>query len=189
MTCLNAPTTRCTAFSRAECRHRACDRQRERTARAAARACLDRRQLATAVLLSAAVSRPAQAGGEGGRCTLDLAVDGQKQGSITIELLDGTSTGCRRFSDLCKGVQGVGYRRSKIDALFPVRLRSICSRRRRPLPCLPQQLPTNIPRPTSDATGSPLPQALCRTRVWYDACVRCAGQVHCKPWRGGALVR
>ena len=58
---------------------------------------------------------------------LDLAVDGQKQqGSIVIELLNGTSTGSRRFSDLCKGVEGVGYRRSKIDALFPVRLHSRC---------------------------------------------------------------
>ena len=51
-----------------------------------------------------------------------FTVDGRAQdGQVVIELDDPSSTSVRRFTDLCKGVEGVSYKRSKIDAIFEVR--------------------------------------------------------------------
>ena len=66
---------------------------------------------------STAVSQAA----EGAQCFMEIAVDGESRGRVVIEMLDPGSLGARRFADLCKGIRGVGYRRSKFDTLFEVR--------------------------------------------------------------------
>lgn len=55
-----------------------------------------------------------------GKCFMDMTVDGKGVGRVVIDLSDPASLGARRFSDLCKTIQGVGYRRSKFDGIFEV---------------------------------------------------------------------
>lgn len=80
----------------------------------------------TAAVIGSSFLRPGQSVASDDtalRCFLDLSFNGQAQGRIVIELTDGlVSTGCRRFYDLAVGVEGVDYRRSKFDAIFPVRV-------------------------------------------------------------------
>ena len=49
----------------------------------------------------------------------DLTVDGQSFGRVVIELFDDGAVGAQRFADLARNVKGIGYRRSKIDAITP----------------------------------------------------------------------
>ena len=42
---------------------------------------------------------------------------------MQIQLYGDVPVGSARFADLVRGVQGVGYRRSKIDFVSPVRIR------------------------------------------------------------------
>lgn len=59
-------------------------------------------------------------GGDGAaRCFLEISVDGNKVGRMVIQMINTSSVGSRRFIDLCVGKEGVGYRRSKFDAIFP----------------------------------------------------------------------
>ena len=95
------------------------------TAQARKRDANRRELIALGLLASQATQQPAWADEGAGasgtqRCYMDMAVDGQAQGRIVIELDDMSTVGAQRFSDLCKGIEGVGYRRSKIDAIFPV---------------------------------------------------------------------
>ena len=96
------------------------------TAQARKRDANRRELISVGLLASQMIEQPAWADGRPGasgaqRCYMDMAVDGQAQGRIVIELDDMSTVGAQRFSDLCKGIEGVGYRRSKIDAIFPVR--------------------------------------------------------------------
>lgn len=64
---------------------------------------------------------------------MDILVDGKGVGRVVIELSDPSSLGARRFSDLCKTIQGVGYRRSKFDGIFevcPLNFPAVC------MPCV-----------------------------------------------------
>jgi uncharacterized protein (DUF2141 family) len=70
-----------------------------------------------AIVLSQPISTRAD---ETRLCAIDVSVDGQRQGTVTIRLFDSQSIGARRFSDLCKGIEGVGYKRSKFDAIYTV---------------------------------------------------------------------
>lgn len=54
------------------------------------------------------------------RCFLDIAVDGEEYGRVVIKLFDPSTIAAQRFRDLCKGIEGVGYRRSKFDGIFEV---------------------------------------------------------------------
>jgi peptidyl-prolyl cis-trans isomerase B (cyclophilin B) len=57
---------------------------------------------------------------------LDVKLDGQLLGRITVELLPAAApVGAARFRDLAVGRQGVGYRLSRFDGVFPVSLRSV----------------------------------------------------------------
>jgi len=49
----------------------------------------------------------------------DIAIDGQPEGRIVIEVVSGPNkqVGAQRFLDLAQGIEGVGYRRSKITLL------------------------------------------------------------------------
>jgi peptidyl-prolyl cis-trans isomerase B (cyclophilin B) len=82
----------------------------------------------TAIILSSGIDTPGLAenvaAGVSGECFLDITVDGQQAGRVLVALPNPSSIGAQRFRDLCKGRQGVGYRRSKFDALFPVSDRS-----------------------------------------------------------------
>lgn len=55
------------------------------------------------------------------RCFLDIAVDGEDYGRVVVAMFDPSTLAAQRFSDLCKGIEGVGYRRSKFDGIFEVR--------------------------------------------------------------------
>ena len=49
---------------------------------------------------------------------LNFAVDGTTVGTVVIEVLeDGPPVGKKRFIDLCRGVEGVGYRRDKVTEI------------------------------------------------------------------------
>lgn len=52
---------------------------------------------------------------------MDMSVEGEVLGRVVIGLLDPGSLAARRFSDLCRGIQGVSYKRSRFDAIFEVR--------------------------------------------------------------------
>lgn len=39
---------------------------------------------------------------------------------MVVALDDPSALSARRFTDLCKGVEGVSYKRSKIDGIFEV---------------------------------------------------------------------
>lgn len=60
----------------------------------------------------------------------DVAVDGEERGRIVVELLNDVPVGAARFADLAQGRQGVGFRRTKFDAINEVL--SLAFRRRRP---------------------------------------------------------
>lgn len=67
----------------------------------------------------AACGQPAQAS-EVQKCFMDMSVEGEVLGRVVIELFEPSSLAARRFSDLCKGIQGVSYKRSRFDAIFAV---------------------------------------------------------------------
>lgn len=66
-----------------------------------------------------ACEQPAEAS-QAQTCFMDMSVEGEVVGRVAIGLLDPGSLAARRFSDLCKGIQGVSYKRSKFDAIFAV---------------------------------------------------------------------
>jgi hypothetical protein len=105
---------------------RCCGREhRDRGGRTTACALLfNRRQLVTASLVASSSDAPGlaeiDAASASGHCFLDITVDGEKAGRVVVALLDPSTIGAQRFRDLCKGAKGVGYKRSKFDALFPV---------------------------------------------------------------------
>lgn len=79
-------------------------------------------------MLSAAVSglllaaKPTWASDTGAvRCFIDIAVDGEEYGKLVVKMSDPYMLAAQRFGDLCKGIEGVGYRRSKFDGIFEVR--------------------------------------------------------------------
>lgn len=77
--------------------------------------------LAAAASAAVAVARPSWASEAGEmRCFLDIAVDGEDYGRIVVAMFDPSTLAAQRFSDLCKGIEGVGYRRSKFDGIFEV---------------------------------------------------------------------
>ncbi len=52
---------------------------------------------------------------------LDINVDREPRGRITVELFPDVPIGAQRFADLARGVDGVGYRlAAKIDGVSPV---------------------------------------------------------------------
>ena len=51
---------------------------------------------------------------------LDLNVDGQPKGRLVIQLDGEAPVGTKRFADLSKGLNGVGYRLSKFDGIAQV---------------------------------------------------------------------
>lgn len=53
------------------------------------------------------------------RAYFDIAVDGQPEGRVVVEVVSGPNNqvGAQRFLDLAQGIEGVGYRRSKINLL------------------------------------------------------------------------
>eukprot|EP00890_Picochlorum_soloecismus_P000904 jgi/Picsp_1/1814/NSC_05281-R1_peptidyl-prolyl cis-trans isomerase len=53
------------------------------------------------------------------RAFFDVAIDGQPEGRVVIESVSGPNNqvGAQRFLDLAQGIEGVGYRRSKITLL------------------------------------------------------------------------
>jgi hypothetical protein len=55
------------------------------------------------------------------RVFFDMLVDGEPSGRIVVELYDDVPVGAARFADLAQGKQGVGYRRTKFDAINEVR--------------------------------------------------------------------
>lgn len=55
------------------------------------------------------------------RVFFDMSVDGEPSGRIVVELYDDVPVGAARFADLAQGKQGVGYRRTKFDAINEVR--------------------------------------------------------------------
>lgn len=60
----------------------------------------------------------AKAEGENERVYFDITVDGKPKGRIVVQMLEEASRiGKQRFLDLAKGVEGVGYRRSKINLI------------------------------------------------------------------------
>lgn len=52
----------------------------------------------------------------------DVKVEGQPAGRIVISLFDDAKTASQRFADLAEEKEGVGYRLSKFDGIFPVSL-------------------------------------------------------------------
>jgi hypothetical protein len=56
----------------------------------------------------------------------DVKVEGETVGRIVIQLLDDVKVGAQRFADLAEEKEGVGYRLSKIDGIFPVSVTSAC---------------------------------------------------------------
>jgi peptidyl-prolyl cis-trans isomerase B (cyclophilin B) len=53
---------------------------------------------------------------------MDVKLEGESIGTITFELLsDAAPVGAARFQDLVVGKEGVGYRLSRFDGIFPVR--------------------------------------------------------------------
>lgn len=58
---------------------------------------------------------------EGGRRVyFDMSVDGEQTGRIVVQLYDDVPVGAARFADLAQGRQGVGFRRTKFDAINEV---------------------------------------------------------------------
>lgn len=54
---------------------------------------------------------------------LDINVDREPRGRITVELFPDVPVGAQRFADLARGVDGVGYSlAAKIDGVSPVSL-------------------------------------------------------------------
>ena len=52
---------------------------------------------------------------------LDINVDREPRGRITVELFPDVPVGAQRFADLARGVEGVGYSlAAKIDGVSPV---------------------------------------------------------------------
>lgn len=47
----------------------------------------------------------------------------QAKGRIVVQLYDDVPIGATRFADLARGIQGVGFRRTKFDAVNEVRQR------------------------------------------------------------------
>ena len=58
----------------------------------------------------------------GRRVFFDVSIDGKTEGKVVIEMFNDAVVGSQRFYDLSIGKQGVGYRRSKFDAIYPVRV-------------------------------------------------------------------
>lgn len=53
---------------------------------------------------------------------LDINVDREPRGRITVELFPDVPVGAQRFADLARGVEGVGYSlAAKIDGVSPVK--------------------------------------------------------------------
>jgi hypothetical protein len=50
----------------------------------------------------------------------DVKVEGERVGRIVVALLDDVKVGAQRFADLAEEKEGVGYRLSKFDGIFPV---------------------------------------------------------------------
>lgn len=93
-------------------------------------------------MLSAAVSgavlavKPAWASdADAARCFIDVAVDGEEYGRLVVRLLDPSTVAAQRFGDLCKGIEGVGYRRSKFDGIFEVCIQLVPRVVRHPVTC------------------------------------------------------
>mmetsp|Transcript_7529 Transcript_7529/g.18663 ORF Transcript_7529/g.18663 Transcript_7529/m.18663 type:complete len:303 (-) Transcript_7529:345-1253(-) len=59
----------------------------------------------------------------GNRVYLEVKLEGKPLGKVVIELFDDVTTGSARFRDLVVGKQGVGYRLSRFDGIFPTYLR------------------------------------------------------------------
>ena len=51
------------------------------------------------------------------RAFLDVAVDGEPVGRVTVKLYDDVPLGAARFADLARDVDGVGYRNSRVDGV------------------------------------------------------------------------
>ena len=85
----------------------------------------DRRRLLLGAGLAAAVtplfcSKPAaadEAAAAERRAFFDVLIDGQPAGRIVVEILSDSGLAGTRFADLARGVEGVGYRRSRIELL------------------------------------------------------------------------
>lgn len=68
---------------------------------------------------SATVSSSTTAAGQR-QVYLDVNVEGKPLGRIVIALAGDAKVGSQRFADLAEGKEGVGYRLSKFDGIFPV---------------------------------------------------------------------
>lgn len=67
---------------------------------------------------TAAAAAPAVAGSR--RVVFNVAVDGEDRGRIVVQLFDDVLVGAARFADLAQGKQGVGFQRTKFDAINEV---------------------------------------------------------------------
>jgi len=70
---------------------------------------------ALAALIAASAPPPAAATD----VFLDISIDGAPAGRLTVHLFDDVPVGAARFADLARDRQGVGYVRSRIDAVSP----------------------------------------------------------------------
>jgi hypothetical protein len=70
-------------------------------------------------------------GGHATQVYLDVTVDGAPAGRVVVKLFGDVAVGAQRFADLAQGKEGVGFRRSKFDALTEVRMRVWWPGRRR----------------------------------------------------------
>jgi hypothetical protein len=61
------------------------------------------------------------------RVFFDVSVDGEQSGRIVVQLYDDVPVGAARFADLAQGKQGVGFRRTKFDAINEVRKPFSCA--------------------------------------------------------------
>jgi len=78
---------------------------------------------ATAAVAADGAGAPAQSPAAVGsrQVYFDVTVDGQSKGRITVALYDDVPVGSARFADLARGIQGVGFRRTKFDSVNQAR--------------------------------------------------------------------
>eukprot|EP00892_Ulva_mutabilis_P003796 jgi/Ulvmu1/1789/UM119_0007.1 len=78
-----------------------------------------RKMLSAAVTGLMLAAKPSWASGQDAvLCVIDIAVDGDEYGRLVVKMFDSSTLAAQRFGDLCKGIEGVGYRRSKFDGIF-----------------------------------------------------------------------